>query len=72
VACDSRNHHTVRTLKELNNNFVKELEHFFVSYNEMRGKKFKLLGCYGPKRAQGLLHKGVKVFKTVSNGGKTG
>src|SRR5207247_9425180 len=40
VAGDPRNHNSVRTLKELNNNFVKELKHFFVSYNEMRGKKF--------------------------------
>jgi inorganic pyrophosphatase len=46
VPRESHNHRSVRTIKELNKNFVKELEHFFVSYNEMRGKKFKLLGCY--------------------------
>ena len=31
---------------------IKEIEHFFVSYNETHGKKFKPLGCKGPHVAR--------------------
>jgi hypothetical protein len=34
---------------------MQEVEHFFVSYNEAKGREFKFLGIRGPKRAQKLL-----------------
>jgi inorganic pyrophosphatase len=45
----------VRSLKDLNANLLKEIERFFISYNETRGKKFNVLGRHGPKRALALL-----------------
>jgi len=39
----------------VNENLLYEIEHFFVFYNEMRGKKFKLLGARGPAKAERLL-----------------
>lgn len=55
VAQDAHDYRDVRTLKDINRHLLEELEHFFVSYNEMRGKKFKLLGLRGPKRAMKLV-----------------
>jgi hypothetical protein len=34
-----------------------EIEHFFVSYNEIRGKRFHPIGRHGPKRAKKLIEK---------------
>jgi hypothetical protein len=35
---------------------------FFVSYNKQRGKKFKVLGTHGPKKAAKILEDGIKAF----------
>src|SRR6476646_6993425 len=43
VAVGSRNHSDIRSLADLNQNLVEEIEHFFVSYNEARGKRFVIL-----------------------------
>jgi inorganic pyrophosphatase len=63
VAADSRNHSQVRFLGDLNNNLVHEIEHFFISYNETKGKKFEILGRFGPERALTLIHTGLKNFR---------
>ncbi|MDP9120590.1 MAG: inorganic diphosphatase, partial [Acidobacteriota bacterium] len=44
VAVDSRAHGALESLKKLPPHLVEEIEHFFIAYNEMRGKKFKPLG----------------------------
>jgi inorganic pyrophosphatase len=63
VAENARNHKEVRSLGQLNENLLDEIEHFFVSYNEMKGKKFKPLGRFGPKRAERLIEEGVRRFR---------
>jgi inorganic pyrophosphatase len=55
VAADSRNHSHVRFLGDLNDNLVHEIERFFISYNETKGKKFEILGRFGPERATKLI-----------------
>jgi inorganic pyrophosphatase len=55
VAADSRNHSHVRFLGDLNSNLVHEIERFFISYNETKGKRFKVLGRFGPDRAEKLI-----------------
>lgn len=55
VAADSRNHSHVRFLGDLNSNLVHEIERFFISYNETKGKRFKVLGRFGPDRAKKLI-----------------
>ena len=44
VASESKNHSHIRSLDDLNDKFVTEIEHFFVSYNEVKGKEFKPIG----------------------------
>jgi inorganic pyrophosphatase len=63
VAADSRNHSHVRFLGDLNNNLVHEIERFFISYNETKGKKFEILGRFGPDRALTLIDSAAKKFK---------
>jgi inorganic pyrophosphatase len=45
----------VRTLDELDESRVREIEHFFISYNEVEGRNFKVLGRHGSERAMELL-----------------
>jgi inorganic pyrophosphatase len=52
IAVSSHNHSNVRFLGDLNANLIDEIEHFFVSYNEARGKQFVILGRAGPERAK--------------------
>lgn len=63
VASESRLHKKVRSLSGLNENTLEEIEHFFVSYNEIKGKEFKPLGRFGPVRALKTVEEGVKQFK---------
>jgi inorganic pyrophosphatase len=60
VAAESRNHRDVRALDQLNANLVDEIEHFFVSYNEIKGKEFKPQRRAGPDRAQALIEEGIQ------------
>ena len=63
VAADSRLLARVRTLEALGPDLLEEVEHFFVSYNEIKGKVFKPLGRFGPRRAVELVEEGVKRFR---------
>ncbi|HMJ05470.1 MAG TPA: inorganic diphosphatase [Chthoniobacterales bacterium] len=57
VAAKSRTNEHLQSLEDLNGKFLDEIEHFFVSYNEAKGKKFKPLGRFGPERARKLVMK---------------
>src|ERR687890_676572 len=63
VAAESRLHKGVRTLDALGDALLDEIEHFFVSYNDFKGKRFNPLGRHGPVRALKLVEEGVKEFK---------
>lgn len=52
VAASSRTHGHLKTLSDLNSKLIDEIEHFFVSSNAAKEKKFKLLGRFGPDRAR--------------------
>ena len=55
VAEDAHDYADFKSLKDINDNLLKELERFFISYNETRGKTFRLLAARGPKRASSLI-----------------
>jgi len=63
VAANSNDYSDLRSLRDVNPRLIKEIQHFFVSYNQIRGKKFKPLGVFGPKRAMKLLEQSMKAFK---------
>ena len=60
VAANSRSHGDLRSLEDLNANMVEEIEHFFVSYNEIKGKQFRPLGRFGPERAEKLVEEAIR------------
>ncbi len=60
VASHSREHSEVQSLKHLSDPLLDQIEHFFVSYNQERGKQFKPLGRFGPKRAEKLVEQGQR------------
>ncbi len=60
VAAHSRDYSDLSSLRDVNAHLLEEIQHFFVSYNEIRGKKFKPLGVHGPKRAMKLLEQSMK------------
>jgi inorganic pyrophosphatase len=55
VASDSHTHEGVRTLGDLSPQLLDEIEHFFVSYNEIRGKTFTPTGRKGPRAARTIV-----------------
>lgn len=62
VAANARAHNDVRSLEELNGNLLDEIEHFFVSYNVIKGKEFKPQGRFGPAHALKVIRDGMKSF----------
>ena len=42
-----------------------QLEAFFISYNKQRGKKFKVTGTGGPKKAISFVKTGIKAHKNA-------
>jgi inorganic pyrophosphatase len=63
VAANSRNHRDVCSLQDLSQNLLEEIEHFFVSYNVVKGKEFKPLGRFPPARAEQRVREGEKRFR---------
>ena len=57
VAATSRNHRGMKQLSDLDKNLVAEIEHFFVAYNDAKGKRFNPLARRGPKAALELVRK---------------
>jgi inorganic pyrophosphatase len=55
VAADSHTHDAVRTLDDLADAMLDEIEHFFVSYNEARGKSFTPTARKGPEAARAIV-----------------
>jgi len=70
VAADSHTHRDVRTLADINETLLDEIEHFFISYNNIKGKNFKPLGRFGPIKAARLVEEGQKIFRQKKRGTK--
>jgi inorganic pyrophosphatase len=63
VAAKSHTHGSLKSLRKVDPKLIDEIEHFFVSYNEARGKKFKPKACKGPAEARRLVEKQTKKRK---------
>ena len=60
VAAHSRDYSDAKNLNDLNSNMLKEIEQFFITYNQEKGKKFKVLRMRGPKQALKLVQKRLR------------
>lgn len=57
VAADSREHKNIREITDLSAEMLHEIEHFFISYNAVKGQELKVLRRVGTTGAAALLKK---------------
>ena len=63
VAVHSYDHEDLKSIGDVSNTLLNQVEEFFVSYNKQRGKKFKITGTGGPKKALKFLKNGIQAHK---------
>jgi inorganic pyrophosphatase len=63
VAIHSYDHEDLESISDVSKTLLDQLEAFFTSYNEQRGKKFKVTGTGGPKKAMRFLKTGIQARK---------
>jgi inorganic pyrophosphatase len=66
VAVHSYDHEDLETINDVSRTLLAQVEEFFVSYNKQRGKKFKVTGTGGPKKAMKFLKSGIQADKNVT------
>jgi hypothetical protein len=49
----------VKSIGDVSKTYLDQVEEFFVSYNKQRGKKFKVTGTGGPKKALAIARPGA-------------
>jgi inorganic pyrophosphatase len=60
VASNSRRHHSVQSLEDVSEDLLEEIEHFFISYNTIKGNQFEPVGRHGPDRARTLVEEAIE------------
>jgi inorganic pyrophosphatase len=63
VATHAQIYGDVHTLGDLRSNLLNEIKAFFIEYNQLRGRQFKVEGDSGPGGAKRLIEAGMKAFK---------
>jgi inorganic pyrophosphatase len=63
VATAAHDYRHIKTLSDVNEKLLGELEHFFKSYNEANDTEFRLLGTKGPPTAVRLIKRAMKPRK---------
>jgi inorganic pyrophosphatase len=63
VSAISQTHQSLQDLRDLDQHLLKQIEHFFKSYNEIKGQEFKVSSRHGPKKAAELIKAGGKLFE---------
>jgi inorganic pyrophosphatase len=59
VADNSWAHHDVKTIEDVSERLIEEIEHFFISYNTAKYKTFTPRGRFGAKRARRIVEDAV-------------
>jgi inorganic pyrophosphatase len=63
VASNSHTHADIKSINDLNQTLVDQIEHFFISYNEAKGKEFKPLGRFAATKAKKIVEQGIELWK---------
>jgi inorganic pyrophosphatase len=63
VALPSLQYEEVKNIADLRPRLVEEIEQFFVSYNTLKGIRFRPIGRGGPDRARKLVESGAKALR---------
>ena len=59
VASESKTKKHINSIHDLDETLLHEIEHFFISYNEARGKKFKPMGRADAEKARASIEKAM-------------
>jgi inorganic pyrophosphatase len=51
------------TLQDLPARLLRQIEHFFVSYNRFEGRTFKVIGRHGPRATAKLIDRGIANYR---------
>jgi inorganic pyrophosphatase len=68
VALASQSHSGLRNISALEKRQLDQIEQFFISYNQLRGRKFQVKGRGGPQRALAILREGIRTFEARRGG----
>jgi inorganic pyrophosphatase len=60
VAVNSATHRSISDLSDLSDDLTAQIEHFFVSYNQAKGKRFKVIRRSGNRRALALVRNAIE------------
>jgi len=63
-AIHSYQHEHLRSISDVSQTLLAQVEAFFVSYNRQRGKQFKVTAIRGSKKAAKLLKAGMRTFRS--------
>lgn len=58
IASASHLYEEIKHIKDLPKPLLEAMQHFFISYNEFKGKKFKVLGIKGPQEGGKIVKEG--------------
>jgi inorganic pyrophosphatase len=64
VSVNSHLHENIKSINDLDEKLIDQIEHFFKSYNEANGKKFEPLGRFAAQKAKILVEEGIKLHKS--------
>jgi inorganic pyrophosphatase len=64
VAVHSYDHEYLKTIDDVSETLLAQVEAFFVSYNKQRDKKFKITGTGGPKKAIRFVKSGSQAHRS--------
>jgi inorganic pyrophosphatase len=63
IPIDAKSREPMLPVIPLDKRLTRAITEFFVKYNELQGKKFRVLGVHGPERALELVKKSIKSAK---------
>jgi inorganic pyrophosphatase len=63
IATHAETHDNARNLGDLRPHLLDEIKEFFVTYNKLRGRKFRAKHDAGPQKARKLIEEGMKTFR---------
>jgi inorganic pyrophosphatase len=63
VPADSRNQGKIRSIKDLDQKQLSDMQSFFIFYNQVFGKQFKVRDVRGPHAAEKLARDAIRLFE---------
>jgi inorganic pyrophosphatase len=62
VAAKSHEYREIEDISDLSRSLVDEIEYFFISYNQIKGKEFRPVGRHGNRTARRVVEEGMNRF----------